>query len=92
MVRGGDAAHELGVVIMKVTLVDEHIDDRFIRVVEIPSMSPAFATMYLDKYLCKSFKSLASRYQGRDLGEPCHIAAGFIKLATPTRGAKKLVR
>jgi len=48
MIRGGDASYIFGVIVMKVTLVHEHIDHRFVGVVEIPAMSPTFATMYLD--------------------------------------------
>ena len=73
---------------MQVTFVNEHIDHRFVRVVEIASMSPTLATVYLDEYLCKAFECLASRDEDRNLGEPCHVAAGFIKLATATRGSK----
>ena len=76
---------------MKVTFVNEHIDHRFVRVVEIPAMSPALATVYLDEYLGKPFERLASWYENRHLGKPCHVAAGFIKLATATRGSKELI-
>jgi len=92
MIRGGDASHIFGIVIMKVTLVHQHIDDRFVRVIQVASMSPAFATVYLDEDLCKPFECLASRDEDRYLGKPCHVAAGFIKFATPTRGAKELIR
>ena len=77
---------------MKVTLVHQHIDHRFIRVVEIPAMSPALATVYLDEYLGKPFECLASRDEDGHFSEPCHVAAGFIKLATPTRGSEELIR
>jgi len=33
---------------MKVTLIHQHIDDRFVGVVEIPAVRPTLATMYLD--------------------------------------------
>ena len=92
MVRGGDAAHELGVIIMQVTFVNEHIDHRFIRVVEIATMSPALATVNLDVDLCEPFKRFASRYENCNLGKPSHVAAGFIELATATRGPEELIR
>jgi len=92
MIRGGDASHELGVVIMQVAFIYQHIDHRFVCVVEIASMSPAFTTVYLNEDLCESFKCLASRDEDRNLGKPRHVAAGFIKLATTTRGAKELIR
>ena len=91
MVRGGDAAHELGVVIMQVTLVDQHINHRFVRIVKIPAVRPTFATMYLDRDLSEAIKRLASGYEDRNLGEPCHVTLGFVELATPTRGAKELI-
>jgi hypothetical protein len=92
MIRGGDASHIFGVIVMKVTLVHQHIDHRFIGVIEIPAVRPTFATMYLDEDLGKPFKRLASRYQDRDLGEPCHIAPRLVEFATPTRGPEELVR
>ena len=91
MVRGGDAAHELGIVIMQVTLVHQHIDHCFIRVVQVASVRPTLATMNLDIDLCEAFERLASGYEDRNLGEPCHITLGFVELATPTRGAKELI-
>ena len=91
MVGGGDAAHELGVVIMQVTLVHQHIDHCFIRVVEIPAVRPAFATMNLNRDLGKAFECLASRYEDRNLGKPCHVATGFIKLSTPAASTKELI-
>jgi hypothetical protein len=48
MIRGGDASHKLSIVIMQVTFVYEHIDHRFVGVVEIPAVRPTLATMYLD--------------------------------------------
>ena len=76
---------------MQVTFVNEHIDDRFVRVVEIASMSPTLATVYLDEYLGKPLERLASRDEDRNLGKPCHVALGFIKLATATRGPEELI-
>ena len=91
MVRSGDAAHKLGVVIMQVTLVHEHIDHGFVRVVEISAVRPTLATMNLDVDLGKAFECLASWYEDRNLGKPCHVAAGFVELATPAAGAKELI-
>ena len=76
---------------MQVTFVNEHIDDRFVRVVEIASMSPTLATVYLDVDLGEPFECLASGYEDRNLGKPCPVALGFIKLATATRGPEELV-
>jgi len=76
---------------MQVAFIYQHIDHRFVGVVEIASMSPAFTTVYLNEDLCESFECLASRDEDRYLGEPCHIAPRLVKLATPTRGAKELV-
>ena len=77
---------------MKVALINEHIDHGFVRVVEIPAMRPAFATVYLDEYLGKPFECLASRDKDRNLGKPCHIAPRLVELATPTRGSEELIR
>ena len=77
---------------MQVTFVHEHIDHRFVRVVQVPAMSPALATVYLDVDLCKAFECLASRDEDRHFSEPSHVAAGFIKLATPAAGSEELVR
>ena len=91
MVRGGDASHIFGVIVMKVTLVHQHIDHCFICVVQVPAMRPTFATMYLDVDLCEAFKCFASRYQDRYLGEPCHIAPRLVELATPAASSEELV-
>jgi len=91
MIGSGDASYIFGIVIMKVTLVHQHIDHRFVGVIEISAVRPTLATMYLDVDLRKSFESLASRYEDRDLGEPCHVAPRLVELATPTRGPKELV-
>jgi len=53
---------------MQVTFVNEHIDHRFVGVVQIAPVSPSFATMYLNEDLCEPFESLASRDEDRDLG------------------------
>lgn len=91
MVGGGDASHIFGVVVVKVTLVNQHIDHCFVRVVEIPAMRPTLATMNLNRDLGKSFECLASGYEDRNLGKPCHITLGFVELATATRGAEELI-
>ena len=91
MVRGGDAPDIFCIVVMQVTFVNKHIDHGFVRVVEIASMRPTLATMNLDVDLCEAFERLASGYEDRNLGKPCHVAAGFIKLATATRGAEELI-
>ena len=77
---------------MKVTFINEHIDHRFIRVVQVPAMSPTLATVYLDEYLGKPFERLASRDEDRHFSEPCHIAPRLVELATPSAGSKELIR
>jgi len=68
MIGSGDASYIFGIVIMKVTFIYQHIDDRFVRVVEIPAMSPTLATMYLNEDLGQPFECFASGDEDRNLG------------------------
>lgn len=83
MIGRGDPSHIFRIVIMQVTFVLEHIDDGFVRVVQIPSMRPSFTTMNLDLDLCDSFNGFSPGHDQCHLSEPVHVTAGLVEMSAP---------
>ena len=83
MVRCGNLSNVFCVIVVDVTFIFQHIDDRFIRVIEVASMSPSFASVNLDLDFCDSFKSFSPGHDYCDLSNPVHITSRLIEVSSP---------